>query len=65
MRLHGRCGRRRERHTVISRGSIILMLAWDALGGAIAYSFRYSRSRRVCVRLTGISVTFASFILRR
>jgi hypothetical protein len=28
------------------------------------YSFRYSRRRRVCVRLTGISVAFASFILR-
>ena len=28
------------------------------------YSFRYSRSRRVCVRLTGISVDFSSFILR-
>ena len=26
--------------------------------------FRYSRSRRVCVRLTGISVCFSSFILR-
>ncbi len=34
-------------------------------GGAIGYSFRYSRSRRVCVRLTGISVAFASFIRRR
>ena len=32
---------------------------------AVAYSFRYSRSRRVCVRLTGISVAFASFIRRR
>jgi hypothetical protein len=29
------------------------------------YSFRYSRSRRVCDRLTGISVAFASLILRR
>jgi len=28
------------------------------------YSFRYSRSRLVCVRLTGISVPFASFIRR-
>ena len=28
------------------------------------YSFRYSRSRRVCVRLTGISVAFSSFIRR-
>jgi hypothetical protein len=28
------------------------------------YSFRYSLSRRVCVRLTGISVDFSSFILR-
>ncbi len=28
------------------------------------YSFRYSRRRRVCDRLTGISVAFASFILR-
>ena len=27
-------------------------------------SFRYSRSRFVCDRLTGISVPFASFILR-
>jgi hypothetical protein len=62
--LHGGCGRRKRRR-VITRGGIILMLAWDALGRAIAYSFRYSRSRRVCVRLTGISVTFASFILRR
>jgi hypothetical protein len=34
-------------------------------GRAIGYSFRYSRSRRVCVRLTGISVAFASFIRRR
>ena len=31
---------------------------------ADVYSFRYSRSRRVCVRLTGISVAFSSFILR-
>jgi hypothetical protein len=31
----------------------------------IAYSFRYSRRRRVCVRLTGISVAFTSFIRRR
>ena len=29
-----------------------------------AHSFRYSRSRLVCARLTGISVAFASFILR-
>ncbi len=28
------------------------------------YSFRYSRSRFVWDRLTGISVAFASFILR-
>jgi hypothetical protein len=35
---------------------------WDRLVG---YSFRYSRRRRVCVRLTGISVAFASFIRRR
>ena len=28
------------------------------------YSFRYSRSRLVCDRLTGISVAFESFILR-
>ena len=28
------------------------------------YNFRYSRSRRVCVRLTGISVAFSSFIRR-
>jgi len=28
------------------------------------YNLRYSRSRRVCVRLTGISVAFASFIRR-
>ena len=35
--------------------------AGAARGG---YSFRYSRSRRVCVRLTGISVAFSSFILR-
>ena len=28
------------------------------------YSFRYSRSRLVCVRLTGISVPFVSFIRR-
>ena len=26
------------------------------------HSFKYSRSRRVCVRLTGISVAFGSFI---
>jgi hypothetical protein len=48
----------------------ILPLALD-VGGSVwcgrllAYSFRYSRSRRVCVRLTGISVAFASFIRRR
>ena len=30
-----------------------------------AHSCRYSRSRRVCVRLTGISVAFGSFIFRR
>jgi len=35
----------------------------DALRG-FGYSFRYSRSRRVCVRLTGISVDFSSFIRR-
>ena len=28
------------------------------------YSFRYSRSRFVCDRLTGISVPFTSFIRR-
>ena len=28
------------------------------------YSFKYSRSRLVCVRLTGISVPFVSFIRR-
>ena len=28
------------------------------------YNFRYSRSRRVCVRLTGISVDLSSFIRR-
>ncbi len=28
------------------------------------YNFRYSLSRRVCVRLTGISVDFSSFIRR-
>ena len=28
------------------------------------YSFKYSRSRFVCVRLTGISVPFVSFIRR-
>ena len=33
-------------------------------GKGLFYSFRYSRRRRVCVRLTGISVAFASFILR-
>jgi hypothetical protein len=30
----------------------------------VAYSFKYSRSRRVCMRLTGISVDFSSFIRR-
>lgn len=30
----------------------------------LRYSFRYSLSRRVWVRLTGISVAFASFIRR-
>ena len=30
----------------------------------VAYSFRYSLSRLVWDRLTGISVLFASFILR-
>ena len=30
----------------------------------VSHSFRYSRSRRVCVRLTGISVDFSSFIRR-
>ena len=29
------------------------------------YSCRYSRSRRVCDRLTGISVAFGSFIFSR
>lgn len=33
-------------------------------GLRLFYNFRYSRSRRVCDRLTGISVAFASFILR-
>jgi hypothetical protein len=32
--------------------------------GRRGYSFRYSRSRFVWLRLTGISVAFASFILR-
>jgi hypothetical protein len=40
----------------------------DGFGGrfrnAFNYSFRYSRRRRVCMRLTGISVDFASFIFR-
>ena len=35
-----------------------------ALLGLLIHSFRYSRRRRVCVRLTGISVAFSSFILR-
>ena len=30
----------------------------------VGQSFRYSRSRFVCARLTGISVPFASFIRR-
>ena len=30
----------------------------------VVQSFRYSRSRFVCARLTGISVPFASFIRR-
>ena len=35
----------------------------DGLKDRLAsHSFRYSRSRRVCVRLTGISVSFSSFI---
>jgi hypothetical protein len=34
------------------------------LGGEVGYSFRYSRSRLVWERLTGISVLLASFILR-
>src|SRR5215207_4634963 len=31
---------------------------------AVAHSFKYSRSRRVCDRLTGISLPLPSFILR-
>ena len=34
------------------------------LGVGRGQSFKYSLSRRVCVRLTGISVAFSSFILR-
>ena len=30
----------------------------------VAQIFRYSRSRLVCVRLTGISLAFSSFIVR-
>jgi hypothetical protein len=33
-------------------------------GLRLFYSFKYSRNRRVCERLTGISVALASFILR-
>ena len=32
--------------------------------GRLGYSFRYSRRRRVCIRLTGISVALSSFIFR-
>jgi hypothetical protein len=41
------------------------VVAGSVRGRGLAYSFRYSRSRRVCVRLTGISVAFASFMRRR
>ena len=36
----------------------------EAFSRAVVYSFKYSRSRRVCMRLTGISVDFSSFIRR-
>ena len=36
----------------------------EAFSRAIVYNFKYSRSRRVCMRLTGISVDFSSFIRR-
>ena len=35
------------------------------VAGVRGYSWRYSRSRRVCDRLTGISVPFGSFIFNR
>ena len=64
---------RRDVDLGLERGRFFPRLAQDALSlskGKVVlarrrYSFRYSRSRRVCVRLTGISVAFASFILRR
>ena len=56
--------------TLRDRGRIRRQTAAEhGLGGGglrfRAYSCRYSRSRRVCDRLTGISVAFGSFIFRR
>ena len=36
----------------------------DGSAKLVAQIFRYSRSRLVCVRLTGISLAFSSFIVR-
>jgi hypothetical protein len=41
-----------------------LSMEREAFSRAIAYNFRYSRRRRVWMRLTGISVDFSSFIRR-
>ncbi len=48
----------------LSRAVIRLGVERAGFCRAFGYSFRYSRSRRVCVRLTGISVDFSSFIRR-
>ena len=39
--------------------------AWLTPARPVPYSCKYSRSRRVCARLTGISVVFGSFIFSR
>lgn len=52
---------RRERQIVERR---LGRVDGRGLGRKVGYSFRYSRSRLVCERLTGISVLLASFILR-
>jgi hypothetical protein len=59
----GRLGLRLEREG-FSRAGLRFRLKREGFCPAFGYSFRYSRSRRVCVRLTGISVDFSSFIRR-
>ena len=49
---------------LVDGGSSLHRSAVDGSSALVAHSFRYSRSRRVCVRLTGISVAFSSFILQ-